>query len=391
MLTKIEATYRTITPMFCAGADVKKPELRLMSFKGALRFWWRALAWPRLAGDLSDIQSQEDRLFGNTTRGQGRIHMRFVQGHHMPTEIHKTDTVLPAEDGARYLGYGVMEAFGSRRKNKKAGQLTRACLQAPFKFTVHLYCRDLCEAELALLRDALGALGAFGGLGAKSRKGYGSIMLQSLLMNDKPCWNAPISMDDLRARILSLSSKPDVQSLSGYPEYTAFSAKTRHVLLSSGETEPLAMLNLVGREMVRYRSWGRNKKILGGVESEQNFKDDHDLMKNSRPDRHPRRIAFGLPHNYGKKQVVPHGQGIDRRASPLFIHIHMCRDTPVAVLSFLPAWFLPKEKCYISVDGTKIRMMNETELYGPIHDFLNRLLDANKRKEKFSGSVEVQP
>ena len=44
----IEATYRINTPMFIAGAEQdKEAELRLPSFKGALRFWWRALAYGR--------------------------------------------------------------------------------------------------------------------------------------------------------------------------------------------------------------------------------------------------------------------------------------------------------------------------------------------------------
>ena len=69
-------------------------------------------------------------------------------------------------------------------------------------------------------------------------------------------------------------------------------------MLVSGETdEPLGLLDLVGRELVRYRSWGRDGKILGNrIDSEQQFRDDHDLMKRSPQDRdaHPRRVAFGL-------------------------------------------------------------------------------------------------
>lgn len=46
MRTTIEADYRAVTPVFCSGADPNKDaELRLSSFKGILRFWWRALAW----------------------------------------------------------------------------------------------------------------------------------------------------------------------------------------------------------------------------------------------------------------------------------------------------------------------------------------------------------
>ena len=44
----IEATFKVVTPMFMSGADQSQAELRTASIKGALRFWWRALAWERL-------------------------------------------------------------------------------------------------------------------------------------------------------------------------------------------------------------------------------------------------------------------------------------------------------------------------------------------------------
>ena len=186
------------------------------------------------------------------------------------------------------------------------------------------------------------------------------------------------------------------QEDSGFPKYTALSKGTRHVLVASDGKKPLELLDLIGRELVRYRSWGHNGRILGGkVDSEKRFKDDHDLMQLSKAQRkgHPKRIAFGLPHNYGKpcnKQVGPHDSPLDRRASPLFIHIHECADGPVAVLSFLPAEFLPKGKSDISVGGKRVRQKPEDALYCPIHDFLDRLLDKNECKEQFTQRVEVK-
>ena len=167
------------------------------------------------------------------------------------------------------------------------------------------------------------------------------------------------------------------------------------MLLTSDKQDPVEILDLVGREMVRYRSWGHNGKVLGAA-SEKNFEDDHDLMKKPKDQRktHPRRIAFGLPHNYGKpkdQQVGPHDKNLDRRASPLFIHIQECGSTPVAILSFLPARFLPKGKSDISVGGTIMQQKPDGDLYEPIEAFLDRLLDPNSRKEPFTGAVEVGP
>ena len=393
--TKLEATYQVTTPMFCRGANQREAELRLPSFKGVLRFWWRALAWSRLKGDLMAIKREEDALFGSAIGGQARVSMRLDTVNRPETIPVDEILTIPSRkekvgEGARYLGYGVMHAFDSWKSGAKAGELTRACLRAPFRFTVRMRGRNLNPAQLRSLSHALIALGVFGGMGAKSRKGYGSLVMESLRVDNQEAWQAPQSIGELCDRIGRL--RPH-HRLDGWSDYTALTHTTRHVLATANRTEPLEVLDLVGREMVRYRSWGHNGRVFGQP-SEQTFKDDHDLMKRPSDARnsHPRRIAFGLPHNYGKvrdQQVGPVENEFDRRASSLFIHIHECGETPVAVLSFLPARFLPEGKSDISVGGKRVPQEPESELYRPIHGFLDRLLDPNRRKEPFVQAVEA--
>ena len=390
--TATKATYRVVTPLFCAGSDGERPEFRLPSFKGVLRFWWRALAWP--CRNLDSLQAEEDYLFGSSKSGQSRVSMRVARSS-VPQPIVRKDDVLGKLNGdvvghgARYLGYGVMEAFRSQNRNTREGQLIRACLQAPFEVTVRMTAHDLSGPRLASLKDALIALGTLGGMGAKSRKGYGSLVIRSLSIDGDP-QQVPQSVDDLRRAILALRGSGTEAPL---PEFTTLSPGTRHVLLESDKRDPLELLDLVGRELVRFRSWGRNGRILGGdVESERCFRSDHDLMAGNRRDAHPKRIAFGLPHNYGRgpeKQVKPFGQ-LDRRASPLFIHVHECAERPVAVISFLPARFLPKDNANISVGRNRVPQIPEQQLYRPIHQFLDRLLDPSRRKERFTNVLEVR-
>ena len=395
MTTEIEATYRVVTPMFCAGAEPEQAELRLPSFKGVLRFWWRALSWARLRGDLAKILEEEAELFGSSSGGQSRVSLRFEKATH-PELVSKGAVLsISAEDqrtvgeGARYLGYGVMEAFASRNRGTEAGQLTRSCVRAPLDFTVRARGRRLTKDTVETLLDALIAVGVVGGMGARSRRGYGSLSLRSLSVNAAELWTEPQSLNDLRDRIHMLQCNGDPNRL---PEFTAFSRGTRQVLVTGTRSNlaPMELLDLVGREFVRYRSWGRNGRVLG-TQSECNFKDDHDLMKGSRRSAHPRRIAFGLPHNYGQRhedQVGPYGKEFDRRASPLFIHIHECRSAAIAVLSFFPARFLP-DNTGISVGGTRVPHNPEAELYRPVHEFLDRLLDPDRRKEPLT-AVEVK-
>ena len=336
---RIDATYRVATPLFCAGADPKRAELRLPSFKGALRFWWRALAWPRCGGDLQAIQQEEDALFGSAGGGQSRVSIRSsVEPNSLETAFGEA---LKVGQGSRYLGYGVLER----------GMHKRACLRAPLEFAIQLRCRDLREPQRISLKDALIALGILGGMGSRSRNGYGSLNLKTLDVNGTRQWNAPCSMEELQEEIEKTRHDGGLSTL---PEYTAVSPCTRHILLSSRNTKPMKLLDLIGLELLEFR------KFVQGD-----------------------RIAFGLP----RRNVRP--ARFDRRASPLFIHIHECGDSPVAVLSFLPARFLPEGSSHISVGGRRVAQRPEEELYCPINDFLDRLLDSDKRREPFTDVIEV--
>lgn len=400
---RIEVIYRVVTPLFCGGARPSTAELRLPSFKGVLRWWWRALAWSRCEGHLSRVKTAEDALFGSARGGQGKVVMRLLPSNPPPSVIEKGE-VLKLDgkvvgEGARYLGYGVMEAFGSTKKGVQAAQLTRACLQAPFDFIIELRVRDVDEHARALLLDALKAVGLLGGMGAKSRKGYGSLVLRSISMTGKSCWSAPVSVSDLERAIRGLLSAfgKNASDQNGLPSYTVLSSRTRVVLVAAdGQTQPLTLLDRVGREMMRFRSWGHNGKVLGD-DSEKNFKHDHDLMKQASAQRtaHPQRIVFGLPHNYGRnkdQQVGPADDRFDRRASPLFIHIHQCGTIPVAVLSLLPAQFLPGgESAKVNVGGTCVKIAAGRELWRPLDDLLDRFHDSTKRKEPFGPATEVRP
>lgn len=342
----VRATFSVNTPLFLGGAAPQggAPELRPPSIKGVLRFWWRALAWSRHAGNLAEIRKEEARLFGaagdNRTGGQASFLLRVRSS--TSVRIIPVDSVLNGSDGtvvgdgARYFGYGLMEAFGSKKTGKKAGQLTRACLHAPFDFTVELIGRETLDKGLI---DALKLMGLVGGLGSRMRRGWGSLSLLSLDGADQ-IWSASTDCESYRQALLDVIGS--ARQCDREPPYSAIWQGTR-IEVVQGNADPLRLLNRVGEEMIRYRSWGRNGQILKNQASEKNFEDDHDWSKNPEGAAipHPRRVIFGLPHNYSKTLGVT-AEHYDRRASPLLVHVQ--RLTPsshVAVISVLHSEFLP--------------------------------------------------
>ena len=357
----IKATYRIVTPMFIGDAEQNATGISPASVKGALRFWWRALRWGQIRTGLADdasalkcLHCQEGTLFGSSAdNGNAAAFTLRVASTNL--KITRVDTEHPDfknTPAARYLGYGLMEAFASREKNTKAGQLTRDCINEDQTFTVTLTSLHPFDD---VLKQALILLGLIGGLGSRTRHGMGSIALEAIheqLPNqtEKQIWSAPKTSEEYITTTRNILNDLTVILR---PPFSAFSQETRIDLLEQSTT-PYNVLNAFGKKMLLYRSWGKDGKVLG-EESEKRFKADHDWSKGQHPrDFHPKRIIFGLPHNYGKgdhlavtpeKHRDPYPKDMykhDRRASPLFFHVHKIGSEYIGVSLLLPAIFLPQ-------------------------------------------------
>lgn len=380
----VRATYRITTPMFCAGGRQDTAELRLPSFKGLLRFWWRTLAWGSVftADELGrstadELRRREDRLFGSTA-GMSPWIMRKVDAR-CGEPLRKNHTLQEVGEGARYLGYGVM------KPENKGGTLARGCLPAPAEVTFGLRLRsparkNVTDEDHQMLERALVLLGLVGGMGSKARKGYGSMTLTRLVVGGK---EKAIDEDLFKAipGVLGPLSEEE-------PQWTAWSRHSRVVLLrpSDAGVTPLRLLNAIGWEMMRYRSSGRDGEASGGAQARPGFEADSALMRKPGKKRtHPRRVAFGLPHSYfyRKDQYKPvvKPAGGERRASPLFIHVHQRSEStpPVGIVSFLPSRFLPDNQLMVDTSPVPV---DETDFWNPIHGFLERLRE---------GSHELMP
>ena len=369
--TTITAKYQIVTPMFIGDASQQANGITVNSFKGALRFWWRALAWGRIwdnAGDdvkaLKDLHKEEALLFGSSAinlqtkkiYGKGKVSIKILPQLFNKKDQNTIDPSLKDYTAARYLGYGVIEAFSSRVRDVQAGQLIRDCIDEGQSFTVQISCEN---STITVILPALQALGLLGGLGSKNRKGYGSLALQSLRVGDENRYSPPNSIEKYYQQIAELLSC--VGTLPAcLPPFSVFSQHTliRHLVIGA---KCYDVLNAYGAAMLRYRSWGKDNQVLGEP-SEKKFRKDHAWSKGQAffnlavpflkyASFHPDRVVFGLPHNYGNntsqqvsrpviknRKTVPGG----RRASPLFFHVHPIGESFHGVACLLQATFLPK-------------------------------------------------
>ena len=400
----VEATFQIVTPMFIGGADQEPSDgVRPPSVKGALRFWWRALNWGRFRAECSCdelalmlLHDEEARLFGGSAKHEGQGCFLLTVRHSQLSEtvkgnVHQSfkPTKQKTRNGqqeidendmaaARYLGYGLMAAFTSKDRETKeikfrAGQLDRGCLNEDQSFTVVLIFRN--SIDESILR-ALKVFGLLGGLGSRSRHGMGSVTLETIICNQKEkIWEAQTTQEGYQTEVKAL-----IGALAGVPkpEYSAFSDGSRVDCLLS-DRSPYVVLDQLGVRVLDYRSWGQSSRdniLPSSKKSEKRFEDDHkwfreaDTFRPANLDFHPKRVAFGLPHNYdskNKKHMV-NAVNYERRASPLFFHVHRLSDKEyIGISVLLKSRFLP--------DGEKInaggKHVDQNINWAVITDFLD--------------------
>lgn len=162
-----------ITPMFLYGACGKTPELRAPSIKGAMRFWWRAV---RAENDLTKMKNLEDSIFGGSGEKEGRSKFSItVKCDSISTKRHK---ILPHHTGNRTCPYlpGCESRYnpGTCRRGRKLLAFDQQNLQVILQYGK--FPEGFSTEKLIALFKLTSCLG---GLGRRSRRGFGSFLIIS--------------------------------------------------------------------------------------------------------------------------------------------------------------------------------------------------------------------
>jgi CRISPR-associated protein Cmr1 len=184
MPTQFVVRYRVVTPAFLGGADLHQAELRPPSIKAALRFWYRAVD-PAFARRDGRGPVRESLLFGATEHGAGQskvlLSLAGQDVKNMSSSIIKWDQFAEGngrrvKNGLAYLGYPLRP-----RRDADDGEIRKA-LAPGSTFSIRLVVRpggdDLHDHEVRGLVAAAWLLGHLGGLGSRSRRGFGSLAVE---------------------------------------------------------------------------------------------------------------------------------------------------------------------------------------------------------------------
>lgn len=346
-----------VTPCFLGGAR-DRAEWRGASMRGQLRWWFRAVTGARFAGDLDAVRGAEEEIFGSTRRSSA---VRVTPSRGPEAERGESgealldDGVTPEELAERwgdesrstvdrlrlqrgstsnplhYLAYGPVAR----------GKLERPLLpsRTPVRFTLQ-WVRNPSTDVMEMFSLALRAWLCLGGIGARSRKGFGSLHLQGL---DRKAF------EDTVRKLLALG-----RGFAGEPEWTFFSERSRVLVGDKGFPQGEEALSCLGSWMIAFRRrYGKatDGRTYGGLPV-ANRDYEWAAPRGSQPRQGiPDRIGFGLPLPFarrvdgqflGESVVWGPGEKDPRRASPLFLHVARFGKSYFPVLTYLPARFLPE-------------------------------------------------
>ncbi|MGC8726324.1 MAG: type III-B CRISPR module RAMP protein Cmr1 [Thermoplasmata archaeon] len=290
-MIKIEAKFEIVTPML-HGAHQTKAEIRVPSIKGMLRFWWRAINYN---SNIYELWEKDAFIFGSSDEKIGKSKVSIMLTENNTSTYYNKNPKPTGLDGEFKIRIDINE--------KQVDN------------TVYVY-----DEVVKVLK----VVGLLGGIGSRSRRGYGSISIVELKTDNNTQWEVPTNKDQYITELKNLlsNSKNNVS----LPSYTAFYSGTRIVVSKKTFLTEQIAFQEIKKEYKNY-----NKKNEG----------------------------FGLPSNRR-----------NRRASPLFFHIHHISGQYIWTCVFFKSKF--QESKDMPPDN-----------YKAVDDFITRLTTTKGEEVKF--------
>lgn len=191
-LEKVRAVFQVTSPVFGGGSRVESDELRrqlktldrdwpirIPSIRGQLRFWWRATRGTGYSS-IAEMREAESRIWGATSRGSVvRLSLEKQPTGASISELDVFDLKQSAAGkwnpraraGFESIAYGAfpLQPKGNLASRVEAGKLT--VITGEWELIALISTGDVVDD----FRDALTAWLSFGGLGARTRRGFGAV------------------------------------------------------------------------------------------------------------------------------------------------------------------------------------------------------------------------
>lgn len=169
-----------VTPMYGGGVKAgevdKEMPIRASSIRGQLRFWWRIACGPfNSPKEMFDRETEIWGGIGDDGAKASQVEIRVKADH--PINLIPSEKIVAKNDRE---GRGITYVLG-------AGDPAE-CLDSGFKFkiSIHYHLRPNSQTPLTLeslkenVMQALSWWATFGGVGAKTRRGFGAVEIDGI-------------------------------------------------------------------------------------------------------------------------------------------------------------------------------------------------------------------
>ncbi len=359
---EVTFTLETVTPLFLAGANQEEAELRAPSFRGVLRYWLRALLGGLYGTDrdgLKKVWEEEQSVFGTTDHGSAVTIRLEVDGLGEPLTFEREPAQRDARGqrqptGRDYLFWSMaqMGQDGVKRQYYPPGRT----------FTLTLSLRGQDRTLLNKAVAALWLLTYLGSIGARSRRGAGSL--------------AVTGVDGWDHTLLSFQTPATAQEFQSFlhrelhKARSLFPAPAASAPAQPPQFDVLAPTRDVCRLWVVYHTppWAASKPVLEALgASMRDFRsslpDHQEVARWFSGQATPAtigRAVFGLPLPYHYPESREHWtiqssnqrhEERDRRASPVLLRVaKLSGSAPqyVGVVVLFQAQFLPPDQWLVA-------------------------------------------
>ncbi|MDO8724307.1 MAG: type III-B CRISPR module RAMP protein Cmr1 [Syntrophales bacterium] len=165
-----------VTPLFLGGADPKEAELRVPPIKAAMRFWWRALYD---GGNVEQMAKEEADIFGSTEKkAVVAVKLDHLNVKPVLKDLPSGKKIMVTSKGntfsisiVEYMAYGLFDP------KQRTGRYIKKHIEPKSRFKLIVTFPNNVETDLV---RAMKAMITFGGLGSRSRNGFGSLHCSDL-------------------------------------------------------------------------------------------------------------------------------------------------------------------------------------------------------------------
>lgn len=265
-MLEVTFTLQTITPLFLAGADQTNAELRAPTFRGLMRYWYRALIGGVVGANketLPLVMEAETAIFGATDTGSP-ISMRISEASKDPQQFQKESYSRENVSGKDYLFWS-MAASGKGERYKP----DRLLFPQGTVFRVTLSSKGDDNTKLQQAIAAFWLLTHLGGIGSRSRRCAGSVTVGDIDGDDNKTglsFAPPENREDLQRQIsegIKITQKLARESLpanilpSGtHTTFDALSQKACNIWILHNDNwrTPDTAMRAIGSNLQTYRS-----------------------------------------------------------------------------------------------------------------------------------------